>query len=260
MSVTYANYLELDRLLDLQTPLSKGPEHDETLFIIIHQVYELWFKQILHEMQRLEECLEQNRTPKVLHALYRIRTILKTLVAQVDILETMSPLSFASFRTRLETASGFQSFQFRCVETILGKRNKKVFGSYPEDSEEYKELLRLWNSPTLYQRFLAYLRQNGVTLPDQPLQLNPDQGPAESEEVQTALVDVYRNQPLLTQVCEQMMDLDEGLQEWRYRHVKMVERTIGTKMGTGGSDGASYLRATLFRPLFPDLWAIRAQF
>jgi len=259
MSVTYGQYLELDRLLQLQRPRSEPEEHDETLFIIIHQVYELWFKQILHEVAWLQTALESNRTPVATATLKRILTIFKTLVKQIDVLETMTPVSFLSFRDRIEKASGFQSAQFREAEFLLGHRRPGVLKHYPEDSPHRKRLEEILKKPSLWDSFLRYLSQQGKAIPEKDLQRDVSQAPEESPEVQKVLVQAYHYDPLVAQVCELLVDLDEGLQEWRYRHVKMVERTIGTKKGSGGSAGAEYLKRTLFQPLFPDLWAIRVQ-
>lgn len=259
MAVTYGSYLKIDELLALQQPLSDGPEHDETLFIVIHQVYELWFKQILHEARLLQTSLETGETARVLHTLKRILTIFKTLVGQVDILETMTPLSFASFRSRLDTASGFQSVQFRELEFMLGYRNLQMIRHMAEGSPERKRLEALLERPSIYTSFLRYLACRGYVIPQAELERDPAQSTVESEAIQDLLVEVYRTDPIVSQVCERLVDLDEGLQEWRYRHVKMVERTIGTRRGTGGSSGAEYLKTTIMKPLFPDLWAIRAR-
>ena len=256
-SLTYSEYLKLDGLLAQQQPLSA--EHDELLFIVIHQVYELWFKQCLHELRYLRGAFADGDTPRALATLKRVLTILKTLVGQVDILETMTPLSFNAFRTRLQASSGFQSFQFRAVEFLLGYKRIAALDNYPPDSREHAELQALMGEPSIYDSFLRYLQVNGVAVPAAALRRNPAQATVASEEVQQVLLEVYRELPFQAQVCERLVDLDEGLQEWRYRHVKMVERTIGAKLGSGGSAGAAYLRDTLFRPLFPDLWAIRAQ-
>jgi tryptophan 2,3-dioxygenase len=256
-SLTYAEYLKLDGLLAQQQPLSA--EHDELLFIVIHQVYELWFKQCLHELRQLRTAFEAGDTPRALATLKRTLTIFKTLVGQVDILETMTPLSFNAFRTRLQASSGFQSCQFRMVEFLLGHKRAAALENYPPDSAERRELQQLLVEPSIYDAFLRYLNRNGVPLPPQALQRDPAQATAADEAVQEALLLVYRTLPFQAQVCERLVDLDEGLQEWRYRHVKMVERTIGAKLGSGGSSGAAYLRETLFKPLFSDLWAIRAQ-
>lgn len=263
MSLTYATYLEIDALLKLQKPRSDGPEHDEMLFIVIHQVYELWFKQILHELDHLGALFDDNGPevgayPSILHTLKRALTILKTMVAQVDILETMTPMSFSSFRSRLDAASGFQSPQFRELEFLLGQRRRAMIRHHAENPEAVARLERRIAERSLYQAFLSYVGRKGYAIPAAALAAHDENPPPQSDEIRAVLLDIYRNDEHLTQVCERMVDLDEGLQEWRYRHVKMVERTIGTKMGTGGSPGAAYLRQTLFHPLFPDLWNVRA--
>ena len=259
MALTYGKYLRLDELLSAQQPLSEGPEHDELLFIVIHQVYELWFKQILHELDRLNEVLELGDTHHALAGLKRILTILKTLVGQVDILETMTPTSFSSFRARLETASGFESAQFRLVEFALGHKRESALMHYAADSAERAQLAQRMQTRTLWDSFARYLAQLGYEVPHDVLMRDVREPVAANEAMQALLLSIYRRDALTAQVCERLVDLDEGLQEWRYRHLKMVERTIGEKAGSGGSSGAGYLRSTLFRPLFPDLWAIRVQ-
>jgi len=213
-AVTYSSYLALDELLGLQRP--RSAEHDELLFIVIHQVYELWFKQLLHEEAELERRLAAGSVALALKTLHRVRTIVKTIVAQIDVLETLTPLEFDSFRERLERASGFQSAQFRAIEAtfapLLGCLDTLL-------------VARGHSDPEMEQRLVA----------------------------------AYHTDAPAAQLCEAFVDFDEGLQEWRYRHVKMVERTIGTKPGTGGSDGAAYLRSTLFKPAFPPLWTIRSR-
>lgn len=259
MALTYGKYLRLDDLLGAQHPVSEGPEHDELLFIVIHQVYELWFKQVLHELQRVGSALESGDTHHALATLRPILTILKTLVAQVDILETMTPMSFNSFRNRLDTASGFESVQFREVEFALGHKRPGAVDHYPLGSSERIALERALETPTLWDSFLRYLEGQGFRVPKDLLERNLTEAIEPSEPMQEVLLKVYREDALVSQICERLVDLDEGLQEWRYRHVKMVERTIGTKIGSGGSSGAEYLKRTLFRPLFPDLWAIRVK-
>ena len=260
MALTYTSYLKVDELLTLQEPLSDGPEHDELLFIVIHQVYELWFKQVLHEVDHLQRGLESGNQPQALHTLKRIRTILKTMVSQVDILETMTPIQFESFRHRLQASSGFQSVQFRAFEIALGKRNEFVLSPHAAGTEARAMLEERLTRPTVYQSFLTYLSQEGYVVPKEALAPQGLASTDENEEVQAILLEIYRQAPALSQICELLVDLDEGVQEWRYRHVKMVERTIGAKIGTGGSAGAEYLRKTLFTPLFPDLWTIRSKF
>ena len=252
--VTYASYLKLDELLALQRP---GPEHDETLFIIVHQVYELWFKELLHELDYLQGLLRANDRSRALHTFKRILTVLKVLVAQIDILETMTPLEFLSFRDRLESGSGFQSFQFRELEFVLGRKSREAIARYPDGSPQRQRLETRYTQPVLWDAFISCLSQNGYAIPKSALSRDSTRPVEPSPELQRVLVDVYRKDPVTSQVCERLVDLDEGFQEWRYRHVKMVERTIGTKRGTGGSAGAEYLRTTLHQPAFPDLWAIR---
>jgi tryptophan 2,3-dioxygenase len=257
MPYTYTSYLRLDELLDLQTPASEGEEHDEMLFIVIHQVYELWFKQVLHEVDLLRRAFEQPDRPQALASLKRILTIFKTLVSQVDILETMTPVSFLSFRHRLDSASGFQSFQFREIEIALGARTPGIADRLPEDSSERRRVEERRAQRSVYDSFLRFLSLNGYEIPADVLGRDASLPVVEDERVREILVRIYHTDPESREVCERLVDLDEGLQEWRYRHVKMVQRTIGMKTGTGGSAGVEYLKNTLFNPLFPDLWAIR---
>ena len=262
-AVTYTTYLAIDELLATQRPLSIGPdgrpEHDELLFIVIHQVYELWFKQLLHELAEVQRTMEAADTDRTLHLLNRILKILKTLVAQIDVLETMTPLQFLSFRDRLESASGFQSAQFREVEAVLGKREASAVAAQPEGSPARARLEAAQARRSLWDSVLGYLSGRGH--PIAPAVLGRDvRRPIEPDEsVQDVLVTVYRADADAALVAERLVDLDEGFQEWRYRHVKMVERTIGTKPGTGGSAGVDYLRRSLFQPAFPDLWEIRGR-
>jgi tryptophan 2,3-dioxygenase len=257
--LTYISYLRLDELLALQQPRSDGPEHDETLFIVVHQVYELWFKQVLHELRHLRHLFESGDGPGALATLKRVLTILKTLVAQVDVLETMTPLEFLSFRNRLDTASGLQSYQFRELEFLIGAKNAKVLERYDVGSPERNKLEQRFGAPTVWDAFLRHLQREGYAVPAAQLARDVTGVVTPDEAIQAILVEAYRSKSMNAELCERLVDLDEGLQEWRYRHVKMVERTIGMKVGTGGSSGAAYLMTTLNRPMFPDLWAIRSK-
>ena len=257
-AATYNSYLKIDELLSLQQPRSQGPEHDELLFIVIHQVYELWFKELLHEFDRVAQLLTADESHRAQHTLKRILTILKVLVAQLDILETMTPLEFLSFRARLEAASGFQSDQFRQVEFVLGAKSEAAIARFPEGSRAHDALTRRYHAPTLWDAFVHYLAREGYRVPDALLSRDVTAGPEPSLDIQNILIDIYRGDAKNAELCERLVDLDEGIQEWRYRHVKMVQRTIGTKQGTGGSSGAAYLATTLAKPLFPDLWEIRS--
>ena len=266
--ITYISYLKVDELLELQQP--ESTEHDEMLFIIIHQTYELWFKQIIHELGALQLALENADTHRSLAILGRIRTIMKTCVAQVDILETMTPLQFNSFRGRLSSSSGFQSAQFREVEAILGRRDHAGAGADKGTGMGMAEHL-IEGSPararveaamarrSLWDSALRYFDARGHKMPSDVLNRDVTIGYDSNEDVQTALVAMHKGDLEAATVAESLLDVDEGLQEWRYRHVKMVERTIGHKPGSGGSAGVGYLASTLFRPVFADLWAIRSQ-
>jgi tryptophan 2,3-dioxygenase len=256
---TYSEYLKIDELLELQRPLSDGPEHDEMLFIVIHQVYELWFKQVIHELDHLEELLDRGDVHHAGHTLSRVLRILKVMVGQLDVLETMTPLEFLSFRDRLESGSGFQSYQFRELECLLGNKNPKAIERYPAGSGARARIEKRHAAATIWDAFLRLLAAKGLAIPRGDLSRDVTKRVEPSEGVRAALVTVYRTRPDLADLCERFVDLDEGVMEWRYRHVKMVQRTIGTKMGTGGSAGAEYLKTTLDQPLFPDLWAIRTE-
>jgi tryptophan 2,3-dioxygenase len=258
-ALTYAAYLKIDQLLSLQQPRSSGPEHDELLFIVIHQVYELWFKELLHEFDRVRRLLEDDEPHRAQHTLKRILTILKVMVAQLDILETMTPLEFLTFRERLDAASGFQSDQFRQIEFVLGMKSTAAIERFAEVSRARAELERRYREPTLWDAFLRYLAREGCAVPAQHLTRDVTAAIEPSPEIQHLLIALYRGDSKNAELCERLVDLDEGFQEWRYRHAKMVERTIGARRGTGGSACAAYLRETVGRPVFPDLWEIRSQ-
>ncbi len=257
-ALTYSSYLQVDELLKLQKPLSEGPEHDEMLFIIIHQTYELWFKQLLHEFQEAATAMESGNSHYALALLGRIRTIMKVCVTQVDILETMTPLQFNAFRDYLSTSSGFQSAQFRKVEAILGRRDERMAGHLPPEVQEEIKLICIGNST--WDSFLIYVSQRGFEIPAEVLNRSKNIAYESNVKVQDALLDLHRTDAEAAMVAERLLDIDEGIQEWRYRHVKMVERTIGAKMGSGGSSGVQYLASTLFNPVFKDLWEIRSRF
>ncbi len=228
------------------------------LFIIIHQTYELWFKQLIHEFSAAQQSLEDGDTHRSLAILGRIRTILKVCVTQIDILETMTPLQFNAFRGYLASSSGFQSVQFRKVEAILGRRDSRMSGHLPPKDQE--EIATITSRKSLWDSTLAYLNHRGHGIPNHILNRDVKTHYESNEQIQEILLAVHKHDPESVMVCERLVDIDEGLQEWRYRHVKMVERTIGHKIGTGGSSGVAYLSSTLFNPTFPDLWEIRSSF
>jgi tryptophan 2,3-dioxygenase len=257
MTLTYSKYLKLEELLALQEPASKPPEHDEMLFIVIHQVYELWFKELLHEFAKIKGDFSANRIHDAIHTLKRCRMIMKTLVAQIDILETMTPMSFKSFRDRLDTASGFQSVQFREVEFVLGYRRPEMLKYHKEGSAGRAALSARLRERSVIDHFHDLLEHHAVTIPESIRHRELAQPIPPDEDIQRGLLRLYKNDPELAILFELMTDIDEGQQEWRYRHVKLVERTIGNKKGTGGSLGVAFLKESLFKPVFPDLWAIR---
>jgi tryptophan 2,3-dioxygenase len=246
--LTYGSYLRLADLLACQSP--QTDQHDELLFVIIHQVYELWFKQILHEAALLQRRLEAGESTGALHTARRIAKILKTIVGQLDVLETMTPRQFASFRPELGSSSGFQSQQFRELEAVLGRRDF----TGPMDPALAAAVARR----SVFDSLLRYLAGRGHPIPAHLLERDPSAAWVSDAAVDRVLAEVYADeQDPAAEVCEALVDIDEGVQEWRYRHVKMVERIIGARMGTGGSAGADYLRSTLFRAAFPDLWTVR---
>jgi tryptophan 2,3-dioxygenase len=234
-------------------------EHDEMLFIVIHQVYELWFKVVIHEIDYCRRLLRQGDGPRAQHTMKRVLTIMKVLVSQLDVLETMTPTEFMTFRERLDRASGFQSDQFRALEFSLGHKSWGAVERFDEGSRARASLEARWHEPTLWDALMAHLAGLGYPVPEAHLGRDVTAPIEASEEIQEILIDVYRNDPHTAELCERIVDLDEGLQEWRYRHVKMVERTIGRKAGTGGSAGSAYLHTTLHTSLYPDLWEIRSR-
>jgi tryptophan 2,3-dioxygenase len=247
--LSYGTYLRLDELLAAQHPLTD--HHDELLFVVIHQVYELWFKQILHEAARMQDRLEAADEAGALHIARRIAKILKTIVGQLDVLETMTPRQFSAFRPELGTASGFQSHQFRVLEAVLGRRD------FVDVADP--QLSAAITRPPVFDSLLRYLSKTGYDIPDAVFERDPREPWHSDPDVAAVLLQVYKDDTTAAEeVCEALVDIDEGIQEWRYRHVMMVERIIGAKMGTGGSSGADYLRSTLFHPAFPDLWEVRS--
>jgi tryptophan 2,3-dioxygenase len=255
-SLTYTSYLALEEILGAQRP--KSDEHDEILFIVVHQVYELWFKQLIHELRYLQRMLEEGNDARAFATFKRVLTILKLVVQQLDVIETMTPVQFLSFRERLESSSGFQSGQFRELEAILGRRDPGVLTAYHEQSPDFAKVQAALERPSVYDSFLRYLAGKGYPVPADDLERDVTQPVAESKGLQAALLQAYRDDGEPAQVAERLVDFDEGFMEWRYHHVKMVERTIGSRVGTGGY-GADYLRSTLHKPFFPDLWAVRSE-
>jgi tryptophan 2,3-dioxygenase len=257
MDLTYSSYLHLETLLSLQTPRSQPVEHDEMLFIIVHQTYELWFKLLLHELDKIKDDFRGNREYEAIATFKRARTIMKTMVEQVDVVETLTPLSFNSFRDRLESASGFQSSQFRELEFLLGYKRPDMLRYQRGPAAEYDRLVRRLHEPSLVDAFYDFLHQRGVVIPEELRSRDSTLPSIGNAVVEEGILRLYKSQPDLQILFELMADFDEGFQEWRYRHIKLVERTIGSKKGTGGSLGVEFLKKSLFHPIFHDLWAIR---
>lgn len=258
-AVTYMDYLAVDELLDLQRPLSEGPEHDEMLFIVIHQVYELWFKQTLHEIDAAQRSLETGSGFDAYASLNRIKAILSVCIQQIDVLLTMTPLNFDAFRDRLQTASGFQSAQFRELEAALGRRDAN-FAQHLLPSGRQRVMARV-HRRSLWESMLVFIERCGYPIPAEVLERDVTSPYVPSPEVRSVLLTMHTDHHEATHLCEQLLDIEVSLREWRFRHVMMVERTIGTKSGTGGSSGSGYLMSTLSAPrIFPELWDVRADF
>jgi tryptophan 2,3-dioxygenase len=244
--LTYADYLKLPELLSLQHLLSDPPVHDELLFIVVHQAYELWFRQLLFELESVRDRLFAGDTQRARHYLTRIHAIERVLIEHIEVLETMSPQDFLDFRDHLAPASGFQSAQFRELEFISGLKDERFLKDLAASPEERERLERRLEEPTLWDGFCALLEANGLPMPA-----------GDEERRTTSLVAMAREQKELFAVSESLLDHDEAVARWRSLHVLMVEREIGAKRGTGGSSGVEYLRTTLGKRFFPELWGLR---
>lgn len=257
MNLTYATYLHLDELLALQQPRSTPAEHDEMIFIVTHQAYELWFKLQLHELEKIRDDFRNGHLFGAIATFKRTRTIMKVMVEQIDILETLTPMSFNSFRERLETASGFQSPQFREFEFLLGCKRADMLRFHAEGTPAHARLVKRLREPSIVDAFYDFLERQGVAIPPALRDRDPMLPTEPNTEVEEGMLRLYKTRPEQEILFELMTDFDEGFQEWRYRHIKLVERSIGSKQGTGGSLGVEFLKKTLFHPVFPDLWAMR---
>ena len=260
--LTYGKYLKVHELLALQQEVSQPKEHDETLFIIIHQVYELWFKQMLHELRHCERMLADDQLLPIVRSLQRLATIQRVLIHQVDILETMTPDEFNRFRKNLNPASGFQSHQFREFEFRLGLKNPAYFRYFQHDPIALACLEAAYAAPTLYDVFLRALARQGLPIPQVVLERDVTKPHSLQSEVTEIFRAIYAHPDQNYQLyvaLEGLVDLDELLVLWRYRHVQMVRRMIGDLAGTGGSLGAKYLQTTLTKTIFPELWDVRNQ-
>ncbi|NBX92339.1 MAG: tryptophan 2,3-dioxygenase [Proteobacteria bacterium] len=246
--LTYSQYLKVEELLELQAPLTTPSAPDELLFIITHQSYELWFKLVIHELDRVIQHLNNDRLFPAFHLLERVSEVFKNLIHQLDILETMTPVAFNQFRSQLNPASGFQSWQFRELELMAGGHTSDYSKLAAVEPEWYARLKARGDKPNLRTVFLSLIKKRGLA-----------QHPENRDELLKAILSIYE-QPIqdeLQTLCEFLIRVDEQIILWRFRHVQMVERMIGMKHGTGGSLGVPYLETTLKKKFFPELWQAR---
>jgi tryptophan 2,3-dioxygenase len=262
-ALTYGRYLQVGHLTGLQFLQSDPPQHDELLFIIIHQVYELWFKQLLHELDAIGARLDDDQPLGAHRLLHRCVEIQRVLTAQITVLETMTPNDFLTFRDRLMPASGFQSVQFRELEFALGRKNARHLESFDEGSDERRALEKRFAEPTIGERFFALLRRRGFELPAEADPATDPERAAEQRQRRTDELSRIYARPddhyELYLLAEALVEFDSAFHHWRLRHVLMVERMIGAKPGTGGSEGVAYLKTTLDRKFFQELWDLRSQ-
>lgn len=248
--VTYTSYLKVDDLLSIQEPLSKPTAPDELLFIITHQSYELWFKLIITELDRALELVSTDNLIPAFHLLERVCLVFKNLTQQLDVLETMTPVAFNLFRSQLNPASGFQSWQFRELELLAGGEAQDYSRFAALEPEWFEKIQKRGLRPNLRTAFFTLLTKRGLLTQDHS-----------QEAIERAILKIYQNpiQDDLQTLCEFLIQFDEQIMLWRFRHVQMVERMIGMKSGTGGSLGVKYLETTLKKKFFPELWASRTQ-
>jgi tryptophan 2,3-dioxygenase len=262
VNLSYGEYLRLDDILGAQRPVSVPEHHDELLFIVQHQTSELWLKLIVHELVAVRQHLAKDELRPALKGLARVKHIQRTLTEQWSVLATLTPTEYAEFRSFLGTSSGFQSYQYRAIEFMLGNKNRdmlRVFDDQPEARALLEDALA---APSVYDEFLRFLARRGHPVPGTIL----DRDVTEAYEYQPDLVGVFQEiyekaeqNWDVYEACEELVDLEENFQLWRFRHLKTVERTIGVKRGTGGSSGVSFLKAALDLTFFPELYAVRTE-
>jgi len=258
--LSYSGYLHLPELLVQQQPLSSPPHHDEMLFIIQHQVAELWMKQLIHELSAAIHFVQLDLLDPCFKILSRAKLIQMQLFDQWAVLETLTPSEYMEFRGVLGHASGFQSWQYRKLEFLLGNKNRDALRVFEHDPQIHSDLDATLKAPSLYDEFLLYLDRRGLAVPRESIKRDWSQPHRKND----ALVDVFRKiyeQPRLYwdayEMCEKLVDVEEYFQLWRFRHMKTVERIIGFRQGTGGSSGVAFLRQALDLTFFPELFAVR---
>ena len=260
--LSYSSYLSLEGLLAQQRPLSDPPHHDEMLFIIQHQVAELWIKLIIHELTAAIDHIRHDRLPPTLKILSRVKLVQMQLFDQWAVLATLTPSEYMEFRGVLGNASGFQSFQYRKLEFLLGNKNAETIQVFAHDHTVYEDLLRALNSPSLYDEFLRYLARRGYNIPAACLDRDWSAPHVRNEDLVDIFREIYRNAKQhweAYEMCEKLVDVEEYFQLWRFRHLKTVERIIGFRRGTGGSSGVGFLRQALELTFFPELLASRTE-
>ena len=260
--LSYSGYLSLDDLLAQQRPLSSPPHHDEMLFIIQHQVSELWIKLVIHELSAAIDHIRHDRLPPCLKILSRVKLIQMQLFEQWAVLETLTPSEYMEFRSVLGSASGFQSYQYRKLEFLLGNKNPDTIKVFAHDATIFDDLNRTLKSPSLYDEFLRYLSRRGYNIPDECRERDWSAPHSRNEALVEIFRDIYRNSKQhweAYEMCEKLVDVEEYFQLWRFRHLKTVERIIGFRQGTGGSSGAGFLRQALELTFFPELLASRTE-
>ncbi len=258
--LSYNTYLRVPELIDLQSCLSTPAHHDELLFITVHQAYELWFKQILHEIDAAIALMKEDRAAEAAAALRRIVEIEKLLIAQIHILETMKPVRFLKFRDELNPASGFQSMQFREIEFASGLKDKEILRAFARDDFAFQRLQARMDAPSLSEAFFALLRRHGFDTPASDSPRDAKERRSNYGKRQRALVEVMTHEDRFdkeAQLAEGLIEHDEYFSLWRSHHIKMVERMVGAKPGTGGSEGVGYLQKTMDKKFFPELWDAR---
>ena len=260
--MSYGGYLDLDTLLSAQKPVSAPEHHDELLFIIQHQTTELWLKLVLHELRAAAENLRNDRLPPALKGIARVKHIQRTLTEQWSVLATLTPTEYAQFRDFLGSSSGFQSFQYRAVEFVLGNKHPRMLEVFADDPAALALLTEVYEAPSIYDEFLRYLHRQGFDVPTEIL----DRDVTEAWVLHPALVSTFRGiyenateHWTAYEACEELVDLEDNFQLWRFRHLKTVQRIIGMKPGTGGSSGAGFLQKALELTFFPELFAVRTE-
>jgi tryptophan 2,3-dioxygenase len=259
-SPTYASYLAIDQLLDCQRPVTD--RHDEMLFVIIHQTKELWLKEIIHDVLLAKRLIQAGDLEPAYKSLARVSRIQTVMTMSWDVLATMTPADYLSFREALGTSSGFQSHQFRTLEYLLGLKDASFLSFHTERPEALAQLKSALEHPSLYDDALAQVAKRGLAIPADVLNRDVSQPYKPSAGVEDAWLQVYRNTDKyweLYQLAEKLVDLDDALLTWRHKHVITVERIIGMKRGTGGTEGVGYLQKTLDRRCFPELWSVRTR-